>query len=98
MNRTDRQLDRLLRAAGRAPERAAYGVPFALEARVLAGWRRAATPTDTPPLLLPFLRLATLCAGVVLVISLVVYFSDNASTTENELAAGGVPIQLVLLP
>ena len=97
MNRIDHQLDRLFRAAGRAPKRAVNDVPFALEARILAGWRRAVAPRDTP-LLLPFLRFTALCAGVVLAISLVFYFSDNASTAENELAVSGAPIQLVLLP
>ena len=98
MNRTDHQLDRLFRAAARAPERVVNNAPLALEARVLAGWRRAAPPTDTPLLLLPFLRFTALCAGVVLAISLVIYFSDNISTAENELAVSGAPIQLVLLP
>jgi hypothetical protein len=45
MNPLDDQLDRLLRAAARAPQEsaAAFPAPFGLETRVMATWRESAS-------------------------------------------------------
>ena len=44
MNPINEQLDRLLRAAARAPRPAEAPAPFVTEARVLAAWRESRRP------------------------------------------------------
>jgi len=68
MNECDCQLDKLLRAAARAPNRPAEPPSPALEAAVLARWRGARNEDDPAPLFLLFRR-ATVFAMLLMALS-----------------------------
>jgi hypothetical protein len=69
MNSENDPLDRLLKSAARAPRPETGAARFALEARVLGGWR-AAAPADSGDYLVAWLRRAALCACVLALVSL----------------------------
>ena len=70
MKPNDEKLDRLLRAAAKAPPRGADDIPLGLETRVLAQWR-AGVSEDESVFLFTFLRRAALGAAAVLALSVV---------------------------
>jgi hypothetical protein len=69
MNSGNDPLDRLLKSAARAPRPETGAARFALEARVLGGWR-AAAPADNGDYLIAWLRRAAICACVLALASL----------------------------
>lgn len=69
MNPDGDPLIRLLKSAARAPRAETGAARFALEARVLAGWR-AARRTENGDYVVAWLRRAAICAGVLALISL----------------------------
>jgi hypothetical protein len=78
MNSGNDPLDRLLKSAARAPRAETGAARFALEARVLGGWRAA--QTDSTDFLLAWLRRAAICACVVALASLAWNYSVPAGS------------------
>ena len=97
MNRTDECLNRILKAAARAPQDLPAEPPFWLEARVLAGWRRGLEPAPTA-LLIPVIQRAFFCACAILVISAAITFRATQEPPPSELVIVDSAIQLNLLP
>ena len=69
MNHEEQALKRLLAAAKRSQRETPAALPFALEARILAGWRSAG-PEDESLLLATLFRRAVIFATVVMVASI----------------------------
>ena len=69
MNQDEQALRRLLKAASQSPTETPEAMPFALEARILAQWRRGAAEDDSM-LLASLFRRAVVCAGVVMLVSI----------------------------
>jgi hypothetical protein len=69
MNHDEQALRRLLKAAGRSQPEWPEAMPFALEARILAQWRRGVVESDATVLVAVFRR-ATIWAGVIMVVSI----------------------------
>ena len=78
MNSLDHKLNRLLKAAAKAPRAATAEAPFGMETRVLAGWR-ASMQSDAGDFLLIWFRRAALCACVLTLAGLVWNYGDAAS-------------------
>jgi hypothetical protein len=97
MNHLDQSLNRLLKAAASAPQEEDQTLPFALEARTLAGWRAGAAQMEQD-LLAALFRRAMLCAGVVVLLSI----GWSRFEVRNEAAEAGVrahyEIALQVLP
>jgi hypothetical protein len=68
MKASDGSLQRLFKAAAKAPSPTNSEPPFGLETRVLACWR-AAPENDVPAFLFLFLRRATIGASLILLLS-----------------------------
>jgi len=94
MNSMNRDLDRLLRAAATAPEPEPQALPFAVEARVLAQWRRGGAP-DAWFSVLPVLRRGLACACVLTLAVLALSLRQINQTPNDELAFPGVVVNLV---
>ena len=69
MNRDNRILNRLLKAAAQSPCETLVSIPFALETRILAGCRSARPEGDWSGMVSCF-RLAVVCAVLVMVASI----------------------------
>jgi len=69
MNHDEQALGRLLKAASQSPTETPEAMPFALEARILAQWRRGVAGDDSM-LLASLFRRAVVCAGVVMLVSI----------------------------
>jgi hypothetical protein len=67
MKPNDIQLERLLKAAGRAPIPGEEEIPLGLESRVIAHWRLGAAEED-PAFLFTFMRRALVGAATVLIV------------------------------
>lgn len=85
MNPVDKQLDRLLKAAARAP-RPVAGAVFGLETRVLAHWR-AALRNEGGEFLVTWFRRATICAVILAVASVAWNYHDAGGRSSAELVA-----------
>jgi hypothetical protein len=97
MKATDESLQRLLKAAAKAPPENA-AAPLGLETCVLAHWRAARTDGDSA-FLFAFLRRATLSASLVLLLSAAWSLSrPSASPTSDEAALLDYEIQMSLNP
>ena len=76
MKENDNQLDRLFRAAARAP-RPESGTPsFKLEAQVLAGWR-SMQPGEDLAMLVAWFHKAIACGCLLMVLTLAWSYSDR---------------------
>ena len=69
MNHDEQTLRRLLNAASRWSTETPETMPFALEARILAQWRRGAAEDDSA-LLASLFRNAVVCAGVIMLMTI----------------------------
>lgn len=99
MNSTQHQLNRLLAAAARAPRALSDEVPFALEAKVMASWRRLpAGAGEIPHLLLPFLRRAAVCACLLMLLSIAFSYRDIIAGENVEATLANSAVDLSLLP
>jgi hypothetical protein len=83
MNEGNQQLDRLLKAAARAPQSVIAPASFALEARVMAGWRSARS-TEDAVMLISWFRRAVVCACLVMLLSLVWSYNSSPAHTGIE--------------
>jgi hypothetical protein len=98
MKTTNQTLQRLLRAAAKAPAEPAAAPPFGLETRVLAQWR-AAGMDDESVSLLAFLRHAMFSAALVLVLSAAWSLTRSGpGSTGDEAAFLDYEIQMSLNP
>jgi hypothetical protein len=96
MNQIDSCLERLFRAARRACD-APASVPFALEMRVLAAWRRGFQESAAEVMYLPLIRGACLCACAIILISTALSLQFMAEPPPSELVVVDSVIQLSLM-
>lgn len=83
MNDRNEPLDRLLRAAARAPREATLStLPFPTEARVLAAWR--SSRSEGPGWIGLWLRTGLVAAATALALTLVVTWSQLRPDPEDE--------------
>ncbi|MDB6122608.1 MAG: hypothetical protein JWQ71_1601 [Pedosphaera sp.] len=82
MNETNHQLDRLLKAAARAPQGEVAPASFAMETRVMAAWRVGRSGEDVMALISWFRR-AVACGCLVMVVSLAWGYSISSSQTDT---------------
>lgn len=92
------QLDRLLRAASRAPRPGAGAAMFALESRVMAGWRASARADNGETLVLLWCRRAAIFACCLALISLAWNYRDLTGGTGDELAAADSAMRIGVTP
>ena len=97
--KTKDPLERLLRAAARAPRGAADTTSFAVEARVMAAWRgtRRAGSGDT---YLVWLRRATICACVLALMTLAFNYREftGPGKSGDELAVADAAMRVGVEP
>ncbi len=86
MKVSDKQLQRMLNAAAKAPIEAPGPPPLGLETRVLAQWR-AGAPEDDSASLFAFLRHAVVGASLVLALSALWSLSRPGGTIAGDEAA-----------
>lgn len=96
MNPIDSCLDRLFRAA-RVSWEAPTEVPFAVEARVLAAWRRGVEAGVGDFVFLPLIRGACLCACAIILISTALTLGSLTDPPPSELVFVDTVIQLSLM-
>lgn len=96
MNSMNRNLDRLLRAAATAPAPETAALPFAVEARVLARWRRGGT-VDEWLGLRPVLRRGLACACVLTLAVVALSLREMRHTAAEELAFPNAVVNLALM-
>ena len=94
MNRTDFCLERLFRAAAKAPEHIPAEAPFYLEGLLLAAWRNQVA--DNRTFLMPLLCRAFVCACAILAISAAVTLHALSEGPPSELVVVDSAIQLAL--
>jgi hypothetical protein len=97
MSNLDDQLNRLLRAARRVPRPAPGEAPFAVEARVLAGWK-AGQSADEPFAWFGLLRGGLVCSAVILLLSLVLHYELHDSSEPDVLTLADSVIQMSMNP
>jgi hypothetical protein len=95
MKSSNHSLDRLFRAAARAPKETPASPPFALEAAVFAQWRAGETG-DELAFLVNLFRRAALCASLVMVLALGWSWLEriNDSPSKTALPKCAVTVQL----
>jgi hypothetical protein len=96
MNSNDEKLNRLFKAAARARQAESGAAGFALEARVLADWRR--TRDDNGGVLLFWLRRAAICAGILALASLAWNYHDLTRAGGDELAVADAAMRTGIEP
>ena len=96
MNPTDFCLERLFRAAARAPRDLPAEAPFPLEREVMNAWRRGPAQSVSA-LLMPLARGAIVCAYAILLISAALTLTSTNDAPGNELVTVDSVIQLTLL-
>jgi len=95
MNWIDLDLERLFRAAARAPQRPLAEPDFAAQARVLAQWR-AAPGWVWRPSLLPLFRTGLAFACALLLVTLALSLRQMSQTASEEWTLPNVVVNLAL--
>ena len=97
MNSPENQLDRLLKAASRAPRPETRAAMFALETRVIGGWR-ASSPAESGEMLVALCRRAAVFACCLALASLAWNYlelkgqgGDELSVAESSMRIGVNP-------
>ena len=99
MKELDQQLERLFNSAARAPRNLPSQAPFVVEAKVLAQWRSWPSGAgDLGHFLLPFLRRAALCAGLLMLVSIAFSYRALLSGENDEAAIANSAVDWTLLP
>ena len=96
MNSNDDPLNRLFKAAARAPQTESGAARFALEARVLGDWRR--TRGENGDVLLLWLRRAAICAAVLALASLAWNYQTLTRPAGDELAVADAAMRTGVEP
>jgi hypothetical protein len=97
MNPTEDQLNRLLRAASRAPKPETRAALFALESRVIAGWR-ASSQSESGELLVALCRRAAVFACCLALASLAWNYLELKGQAGDELAAAESSMRIGVNP
>lgn len=97
MKPTDQSLERLFKAAARAPRPAPEPLPCPLETRVLAEWRSLARE-DEFAWLAGLFRRAVICAGVVMLLSIFWSHREKPNTAAVVVALANYEINTHLPP
>ena len=97
MDKIDHQTTRLLKAASDAPPPLPEAVPFGLEARILASWRRVRQP-DSSVFLAALFHRAVICACALMVFSVLLNYRANENETGDELAIANYEMRMSLMP
>lgn len=97
MKRLADRLQRLFEAAAQAPEETPGPVPVAVQTRVLARWRSAPAEDDFARLAVVFRR-AVVCAGLVMLLSIVWKQRETASPAASAVALATYEINAHLPP
>jgi len=95
MNRIDRHLERLFRAAALASQRPLGELSFAVEARVLGQWRAASGPAGRPSLL-PLFRTGLAFACVLLLATVALSLREMKQTAADEWTLPNSAVNLAL--
>jgi len=98
MNKSEHDLNRLLRSAAQAPQDISTEAPYALEQRVIARWRHRAEAVEEWFSLLPLYRQALLLACVLALAALVIYFRDLTQDPTDDVVIINSPVSLTYLP
>jgi hypothetical protein len=97
MNPTEDQLNRLLKAASRAPRTETRAAMFALETRVIAGWR-ASSQAESGEMLVALCRRAAVFACCLALASLAWNYHALARQSGDELAAAESSMRIGINP
>lgn len=97
MNTPDQFLDRLFRAASRAPQSEPVRVTYPAEMRVLAAWRRS-RPETLPDGLGAWLRAGFAGAVVVAMVAVVVSWSTVRPRPVDEFAVADAALYVAVAP
>ena|SRR5882672_4237885 len=97
MNNDGHILKRLLKAATKAQRETPAAMPFALEARVLAGWR-ASAPEEVWSGMVGYFRRAVACAVLVMVVSIGWSQFTNAREVPGALALANLAQAVQVVP
>lgn len=97
MNPLDQSLDRLFKAAAQASEPEPEWPSYHLETRVLAAWRAQERP-DEFALLVGLFRRAVICAGVIMVLSIVWSHREKPNPAVSVVALANYEINTHLPP
>lgn len=84
MKSLDTQLERLLKSAAAASAPSVAPLPFAVESRILAAWRRDSPDSELAAIVALFRRGLACACGVAAVVAAVCWF--NVETASNTLA------------
>jgi hypothetical protein len=97
MNPSEDQLDRLLKAASRAPRPETRAAMFALETRVIGGWR-GSSRADSGELLVALCRRAAVFACCLALASLAWNYLEVKGQAGDELAAAESSMRIGVNP
>lgn len=95
MNPIDDQLDRLFKAAAQTRKAGLEAAPFVIETRVIAGWR-AGLAAEGRDLLLAWFRRATVCACVLMLLSLAWNYRQATTGPSDDLAQADSAMRMAL--
>jgi hypothetical protein len=98
VNTFDHQLDRLFKAASRAPGGGPHAIPVALEGRALALWADRVAVDNGLFWVLPMLRHALAVACAFALAAVLFHCSETAQPAADEAAIINCPISLSYLP
>ena len=97
MNPTEDQLNRLLKAASQAPKAETRAAMFALETRVIAGWR-ASSQAESGEMLVALCRRAAVFACCLALVSLAWNYRELKAQGGDELAAAESSMRIGVNP
>ena len=98
MNESEHDLNRLLRAAARAPRELPDGPSPGLERRILAQWRSRAGAVEEWFTHLPLYRRALVVACGLALVALAVCFHDLTGDSADEVDLVTAPLDMTSLP
>ncbi len=99
MNGRNEQLNQLLKSAARASLPLPVEAPFAVQAKVLAHWRRwPADSSDLAHAFLPLIRRAAVCACILMLLSLAFTYRTLSNPESEEVIIANSAVDLTLLP
>ena len=98
MNKSEHDLNRLIRSAAQAPREIPTEAPFGLEQRVLARWRHRAEAVEEWFSLLPLYRRALLVACVLALAALCFYLPDLTHKPTDDVVIINSPVTMGYLP
>ncbi len=97
MKTTNHHLRRLLKSAGPGPGHVPAEAPFALEIRALDEWQILVTPNGEP-FLTPLFRWASVCACLMILLSLAMNYRLLRDAGPNVLSMADSAIKMSMLP